>query len=252
MRLLTYDLETTGFDTAKDRITELGAVLWDWDRKKPLLFFSKFLYESDYPPLSDEVKRVTGIEDLDLVEFGEHPAKILNMFEAFVDAGKPDFIVGHNIINFDDPMLYSNLVRSKVEAPLIRAKARIDTRCDLPHETPPDSMKLKHLLGDHGIINHCAHRAIGDAWNTGLLLARYDIEKVITYSKIPTITVRAVVSFADKDKAKARRYSWEKLGEEVYPKCWVKKIKMNELEKETEEAKKAGFQVVQLEVRKNA
>ncbi len=83
----------------------------------------------------------------------------------------------------------------------------------------------------------------------------FDIEETIAYSKIPWITVRAMVKppFKDDapagekevDKAKARRYRWQECGDgEFWDKCWIKQIKENELLTEELEA---PFAVVRLE-----
>ena len=46
MRVLGLDLEgmnvdiKKGVNTKLDRITEIGAVLWDWEKKQPLKMFS--------------------------------------------------------------------------------------------------------------------------------------------------------------------------------------------------------------------
>ena len=41
--------------------------------------------------------------------------------------------------------------------------------------------------------------------------------------------------------AKAKRFSWEKLGDKTYAKCWVKNIKANVVE---QFIKECGFPVV--------
>lgn len=243
MRILGLDLETTGFDTANDRITEVGAVLWETDTKKPLVLINDYLYDASYAPLSDEVVRVTGITDEVLKEFGTAPGPGLERLDKFCAYAKVEYIVAHNGENFDKPLLMSELVRNGLEAPVLRSLPWIDTRNDIPFGQEPDSRKLKHLAGDHGFLNPFAHRALFDVLTMLKVLSQYDIEKVIEYSKIPFITVRAVVSYDDRQLAKDRRFSWEKLGTETYPKWWVKKIKMDQLEKE---AKDCPFQIVEI------
>ena len=49
---------------------------------------------------------------------------------------------------------------------------------------------------------------------------------------LPWVTVRAMVSFADKQLAKDQRYFWERCGDEYRQKCWIKRIKQTQLDLE--------------------
>jgi DNA polymerase III subunit epsilon len=132
-----------------------------------------------------------------------------------------------------------------VAAPTLRGLPVIDTLTDIPFASEPDSRKLKYLAGDHGFLNPFAHRAVFDVLTMLKVLSHYPIDKVLEYAKAPMITIRAVVDFNNKDKAKARRFSWEKIGDKTYPKMWVKRIKEFQLEEEKKAM--APFQVGVLE-----
>lgn len=244
MRLLGLDLETTGFDTAKDRITELGVVLWDVPSKLPLITHGAFLNDPTYPKLSEEVIRVTGITDGILAEFGTSPTKNLEWLVGFSAAHGVDYIVAHNGENFDRPLLMAELTRHEIASDTFRTVPWIDTRTDIPFVSEPDSRKLKHLAGDHGFINPFSHRAVFDVLTMLKVLSHYDMQAVLDYQKIPFITVRAIVSYEDKQLAKDQRYSWEKLGERTYPKMWVKRIKADKL---AQEEKNCKFQIARIE-----
>ncbi len=56
------------------------------------------------------------------------------------------------------------------------------------------------------------------------ILGRYDLETVIAASRPPWMVVQAMVSFEDKDKAKAKGFRWESEAGRTYKKCWVKRI----------------------------
>jgi DNA polymerase III epsilon subunit-like protein len=47
------DVETTGFDPATERITEAGAVLWDWETRTPLELMSRLV--NPERPISAEI-----------------------------------------------------------------------------------------------------------------------------------------------------------------------------------------------------
>lgn len=242
MRVLGFDLETSGLDTAKDRIIEVGFCLWDVPTKRPLVLVDTFLHDSSYPPVPEIITKITGITQETLEEFGSSPKSNFETLEAFCAKHKPDYLVGHNLVNFDAPFLYAELTRNGVEAPCLRSLPLLDTRTDIPFADEPDSRKLKHLALDIGVINPFPHRAISDVLTMMLVLSHYDIQEVLKFQKIPFVLLRAIVSFADKDLAKARRFQWEKIGERVVPKCWIKLVKANVVDQEISECKKAGFQ----------
>jgi DNA polymerase-3 subunit epsilon len=247
MRVLGLDFETNGLNTAEDRITEIGAVLWDVQTKTPLLMEGIYLHDDTYPPQPAEIVRLTGITDSTLREFGLHPRMGLARLEEICEKYRPEYIVAHNGENFDRPFLKCELSRSGVEAPVLSALPWIDTRADIPFDVEPESRRLKHLALDQGFINPFAHRAVFDVLTMLRVLGGHDIEKVIAYQKIPFVVCRAMTNYDQKELAKAQRYSWEKIGDKVYPKMWVKRVKENLLEQEIENCKKGGFQSVRIE-----
>lgn len=247
MRLLGLDFETTGLDTSKDRITEMGLALWDVPTKRPLVTVGAFLHDSTYPPQSEEIIRLTGITDAMLTEFGSDPATNLRWLDSFCAKHKVEYIVAHNAENFDKPLLMSELARHSVETRCLRTLPWIDTRTDIPFPKEPDSRRLNHLALDCGFINPFAHRAVFDVLTMLRILSNYELDKVLEYQSIPFVTCRAVVSFNDKEKAKAMRFSWEKIGEKTYPKFWVKRIKLNMLDDEIVKCTQAGFPCIRIE-----
>lgn len=246
MRVLVFDLETQGFEAGKDRITEIGAVLWDTDRKKPLLCMSELLWSPEYPPQSEEILRVTGITDDELKEFGYCPQLMIDKLNDMAANGKADFLCGHNINNFDKPFLLAWATIYGVAITKIKELPVLDTRTDLPFPVEPDSRKLKHLAADHGFLNPFAHRALFDSLTTAKLLSMYDINAVIELSKIPMAVMRALVSYDQREMAKTARYMWEKCGDKTFTKCWVKLVRQNKIDEEMAACKAAGFQSVQI------
>jgi DNA polymerase-3 subunit epsilon len=248
-RLLGLDLESTGLDTATDHITEIGYVLWDTDTKTPLKIHSDFLYAKAYeekftPETCAMMKRLCGITPEILREFGSPTDSAFKRLATFCELTKPDYIVAHNGENFDKPMLFAALSRNGLAVPEFRAIPWIDTKTDIPFDAEPDSRRLKHLALDQGFINPFEHRAVFDVLTMLKVLSAYDLNAVIAYQKIPFVTMRALVSYDDRQLAKDQRFSWEKIGEKTYPKMWVKKIKENQIELETQKCK---FQIARIE-----
>lgn len=255
--MLGIDFETTGFEYQKnDRITEIGAIVWDVDEKKPLALYSELLYDESFPPQSDEIVRITGITNEMLGEFGVHPALGFSRLADLAEKYGVHYCVAHNGENFDRPFLGAELHRhaGSIEADGYKFAVEklasipwIDTRTDLPFEIEPSSRKLAHLALDCGFINPFPHRALFDVATMMKVLSTFEMDKIIEYQKIPWAVMRAVVSFQEKDLAKTQRYSWEKIGEKTYSKFWVKKVKENQIEKEIDDCKKIGFQSVRIE-----
>lgn len=252
MRLLGLDLETTGLDTAKDRITELGVALWDVETKRPLYVADQFFHEEGFPTLSSEIVKLTGITDQILAEFGLPPRIILEQLEEIVTRHKPDYIVAHNGEGFDRPLLLAELDRHGVVGSTLRGLPWIDSRSDIPHPTEPDSRRLRHLALDCGFINPFEHRALFDVLTMLRVLSHYPIDEVLAYRALPSAIARAIVPAPWTDGGvgnswvKSRRYGWERCGDGIFPKQWVRKIKLNLLEEEQAAAKAAGFEVVRL------
>ncbi len=250
MRLLGIDLETTGFDTATDRVTEIGAVLWDVETKRPLVSYGVFLRDAEMenkftPEVNAMMLRVCGITPELLREFGTNAADNFEWLAHYAVDHHVDYIVAHNGENFDRPMLTSELRRHGIKDDKFESIPWIDTRTDIPFATEPDSRKLKHLAVDHGFINPFAHRAVFDVLTMLRILSNYDLAAVLEYQKIPFVTMRALVNYDQKELAKAQRFSWEKLGDKTYPKMWVKRVKENQIDQEKINCK--GFEIAKID-----
>ena len=103
MNYLWIDVETTGLDFEKDRITEIGLVVWDTEKRAPLHLYNVNLKWNDAPELSDEIVALTGIDQAHLDEFAEKNnydvlAPIFRLMQKY------DGVVAHNA-PFDRGML---------------------------------------------------------------------------------------------------------------------------------------------------
>ena len=87
------------------------------------------------------------------------------------------------------------------------------------------------------------HAALFDVMTMLKVLECFDVEAVAMRAVIPWVVVAAQVDFDNKDKAKARRYSWEALGDKRFPRQWVKRVKECDVDKEKAEA---PFEVVKI------
>jgi DNA polymerase III epsilon subunit-like protein len=248
MLVCGIDFEATDKEPKTARITEIGAQIFDvadgaW---RPVdEGFNCLVYAPDYPSQSEEVLRVTGITDELLKSEGVTPADAIRSLITY--AGQAAYLIAYNK-EYDQVLLDEEMKRTGV-APRVAADRWLCALRDVEYPEHYKCRKLSHLALDHGMPIDPAglHRAVEDVRLMGKLLefGKYRFEDVLAYSQIPWVYVKANVSFADKDLAKARRYSWEQVGERKFFKTWVKKIKQTQLEKERAEA---PFPVIQLEV----
>ena len=235
MLLLGLDFETTGLDFQTDRITEIGAVLWDTDQRQPVQIFSALVAHDDAPVITPEIAQLTGITESMLRLHGRSP------YEAFRDLialiNECEFIVAHNGAGFDRPMLEAQMRRYDEDESFHHVAETypwttpwIDTCMDI--EFPPHitTRKLVHLAAEHGFLNPFAHRAIFDVLTMLRILDAYPLQPILECAMQPIVTLQALVSFDDRELAKARGYRWS-----ANQKAWLKKVKAHKVKQEEAE-----------------
>jgi DNA polymerase-3 subunit epsilon len=229
MILTGIDFETTGYDPQGDHIIEVGAVLWDTDLKGPLGMASTFIKYKDMT-LSQEIVRVTGIQDWMLEQYGVRPGDALAELNNFISLAEG--CVAHNGMRFDK--LFYEKFCSRMATDAI-ARPWIDTMTDVPYPEHMGTRKLSYLAAEHGFVNPFPHRAVFDVLTMMRILSCYDVEKAMDLARQPMMTVQAVVSFQDRELAKARGYYWD-----APNKLWLKAMRQSQFETEQREA---GFKV---------
>lgn len=246
MRVLAVDVETTGLDPTRDRILEIGWVLWDVERKAALRMGGGLVEGVTVP---QEISDLTGILPEDVKEFGS------DLECLFADvrraARTASHFVAHNA-RFDRAFLVAECERLGPAWAHVGAMPWIDTMTDLPlpkHVRPRD---LGGLCAAHGFAPLIQHRALMDALSCCRLLSCYPIDRVLYRAQSPEVIVRADVSFDDKDKAKALRFGWQEAAGRTYPKQWVKAVKECDVHDLVEASRVAGFHAQVLGAAKEA
>lgn len=242
MLVLGYDVETTGLDTSKDRIVEVGAVVWDTDKKLPIKIYSSFVSGVEILPEHSTALEINRI-DPEWLKYGKPLGSIFGDLAEECAIHGIEYIVAHNGENYDKPITMAEAERGGFKFPEL---TWLDTRMDLPFEVEPKSRSLNHLALDQGFINHFAHRAVFDVLTMLKVMSAYDFSKIVEMSKVPWVIVRAMVDYDNREKAKEARFSWEMIGTDKYPKCWVKKIRENQLEAEVKRAEEKNFKVLRI------
>lgn len=216
--ILGLDLETTSLDPNTARIIEIGAVLYDIDRKRPVELLS-FLVKHPGLIIPPEIVTLTGIEPEYIQRFGRERGEVFLTLNHL--ANQADALVAHNGAAFDLPVLTNNLhdggfSLSMTNLPLI------DTMTDPPY--PPEMgscRKLRHLCAEHGFIHDdSAHRAVFDVMAMLRVLSHYDIPALIERSKSPQVIIRANISYLDRQLAKDAGFQWD-----PQQRAWMKTIR---------------------------
>jgi len=212
MILLGLDFETTGLEPKLDKVIEVGAVLYDWNEKKPIKIYSEFIEE----PVPAEITKLTGITQAMVSSFGVESDKVCEDLK--VMASFADYVVAHNA-KFD-----------KAFCPVDVNKPWICTRKDIPYTSDIKTRKLHYLASEHQFLNPFQHRAVFDVLTMFEVLKHYDLKEVIKRSKSPDVTLIALVSYAEKDLDRDAGFHWNpnhKVWEIEIKECDVKKFTKN-------------------------
>lgn len=236
-----WDVETTGLDPDEHLITEIGAVVWDVERKAPVKLLSTLVDHSkdgamDIP---DEIVKITGITPEMIKLFGLHSEFVIARIYEFL-AGVPELdgryvFVAHNA-PFDRAFLAKFMELNGYSRELFTDPTWVDTKVDLDYGPDQKVRSLGYLAADHGFLNPYPHRAVCDVLAMFKIVSMYDPDQILEWAKSPLRRLHAMVSFEDKEKAKALGYKWLPA-----KRTWEKEVKEIHLKQETDKALKAGF-----------
>jgi DNA polymerase-3 subunit epsilon len=237
VRLLGIDIETTGLDFETDYITEIGWVLVDTSHAKPLLVESHMVWDKafyEWDEMPEIIVELTGITKAMLAEFGQPFLEVMQRLQSTIKLYNVEYIVAHNGLGFDKPFIQAMLKRHGKDPSM--QTPWLDTKEDVPYPKKMRQRNLTNLAAEHGFLNPFPHAAVFDVMAMLKVLGHYDIEEVLEYRNAPWVIVRAMVDYNRREEAKSRGYGWQEAGGKKFDKCWVKRIKEAELEKEQSEA----------------
>jgi len=160
MRVLGFDLETTGFNPRKDRIVQFALVGSDSDGSQ-INFHSLVDPECKIPMESSNVHGIMDDDVRGVSRFEEHLDSMGELIDGAV-------IVGHNVVAFDWRFVEMECIRIGREAP--QPLAIVDTLVIARRIGVPGRHKLGTLCERFGIRLERSHRADADAGASLLLL----------------------------------------------------------------------------------
>jgi len=236
MKLLGIDFETTGLEIDTLRVIEVGACLWDTDLGAPVAMMNHLVYEEGYPNLEPIITEKTGITNEMLRTYGRAPVQVMLEFYDLLSSCQA--AAAHNGKGFDFLILEPEFERCGIQWEKNNF-IWVDTMTDVPYPESIKARNLVHLAAEHGFLNPFPHRALTDVLTMLKVMMCYPLETTLEYAQEPTVILKALVDFNEKDKAKERRYRWD--GEN---KQWVKRVRVSEADREEVEA---GFLIERME-----
>ena len=165
-----------GINTDLDRVTEIGALLWDWTMAQPVAFHSYLLDEPGRPDMSEELVELTGITDSMLMNHGVKESDIPKTLDKVIqDFNRAEYIMAHNGRGYDYPMLEALFLRHGKEMP---PKVWIDSSSDIEYPRKIKQRSLMALEHHHGFLNPFPHRAVTDVMSMLKIASQYDLDRM--------------------------------------------------------------------------
>jgi DNA polymerase III epsilon subunit-like protein len=212
--VLGYDTETTGVDTKKDYVLEIGAAIYDTDTKQIFEPFDKLILWPSRPLISPKIEKLTGINEKAIEKWGISPEEAFS--QLFRLADKCEYIVAHNE-PFDKGITETAILRSHDPSDTLKKKFYgykwINTLTDLPFPEDLPSKKLKYCAMEHGYIMSTAHRAIFDVFACLHLLKCYEWNQVLEINSSPMTLQTVKCEWHETEKQaelKSAGFLWDK------------------------------------------
>lgn len=255
MSVLLIDFEATGLDTKTSRTLEIGAMVVHDDftvHEGHAAQVSTLVWESGYPALIDEVKKVTGITEEMLLAEARPPLQAFSLLGDLV-TNDIKHVVAFNRA-YDENLFREEMFRHELtmdprmnwllSSPWLCAMVDIEKNYEFK------SWRLAHLALEYGVTVNpkILHRAINDVelMRQMLVASGTTIKDMYDFQQMPWVYVRALCKKPWEDngestaKAKLRGYSWEQCkGDETgkkFDKCWVKRVKQKYVALEEQQA----------------
>lgn len=219
MILLGIDFETTGLDTEKLHITEIGCAFYDSDSQRIISAESAIVNIPAGASLSEEAASISNLDEKILDRYGISCEEAMK--ELFNKLVIPQALVAHNATMFEKKILLRYAKEMGLTMPIT---PWIDTAVDVDWAPHIRGKSLSHLAADHGFLNPFPHEALPDVLTMMKLISMYDIDKIYENAISPKIQVRAIVEFAQKEKARAAGFYWNAQSSK-----WLKTIREDQL-----------------------
>ena len=227
--ILGLDFETSGREPKTHSVVEVGAALWCTELRRIIRSTGYLVFDRN-TVWEDGASEVNGITDDQCAAFGIESEKALKQLISYYMMAHA--VCTYNGTIFDRPFYENWCDRFGYTEYRDQNKIWIDAKVDLPFKKEKwHNLDLTSLAAHHGILHRNAHGALPDANITLELFDMYPLHQVMESAMSPTVIVQAMVSFNEKDKAKARGYYWR-----PEKKQWIKSIKAYRVQDEVAQA----------------
>lgn len=248
MSILLIDFEATGTDPKTARVIEIGARVVTDDWSACTIGLSHLVWAPDYPALTPEVIKVTGITQELLDKESLTPEAAWAALGKFVT---PDikYVVAYNAHAYDAVLFKEEMFRLNLTFdPKMSWLLQVPWLCsmaDIEKNYEFKSWRMAHVALEHGctVCLKDLHRAINDVdlMYSMLQLAGVSADEMYAFQNEPWIYVAAKVekpwldAGKSTDLAKAVGFSWEKCKGDstgrVFAKQWVTRVKQKNYDK---------------------
>ena len=235
MLILGIDFETTGLDPNTHSITEVGQVLWDSDLHAPVKVVGHLVNPGEQAIWDPITTAINGITKEHCEKYGQPDERALKQLLLWYQ--QADMACAHNGTRFDRLFFNTWCARYGYDPGLDKIWIDTNTDIELGELEHKMSRKLVYMAADHQFLNPFPHRAVFDVMTMFKVLDDYDLDRVIFLAKQPNVNLQALVSYDDRELAKARGYRWvEDPRNPGGKKIWMQTLKECFLEKEQAEA----------------
>lgn len=165
-RVLVFDTETTGIDTAVDRIVEFGAVGMGQDQSVGTL---QHIYMNPGVPIPKEASDIHGITDDKVAgcdRFGANAGGLQWLFE------KAEVLCGYNAASYDAAILNAEFERHGSRYRIDPARVLDPVVFVRWHLRGTQKRRLGDMCGYFGVVLDNAHTAVADSTATAALLLK--------------------------------------------------------------------------------
>lgn len=224
MLILGIDTETTGLDTAKDKVIEVGLVLFDTELGQPVALESYLLNDGKGEPIPELITKLTGINSEMIEKYGVPPVRAFDSVARLLKLA--DYALAHNGNGFDRPIMINYAGSLGLDTSVMQNARWLDSKVDVIYPDTCRQNNMTYLQGYYKLVNPFAHRALTDILTTVTIIHNnFDWKNIITLANSPTVRLVADVPYEQRDLPKAAGFSWDSS-----LKIWFKDMKQVQID----------------------
>ena len=227
-KILFYDLETNSLDVKRGYIQEIAWAVFDLETKRCLSAHNYLLSWGMAYSVDPGALAVTGLTRDYCEKHGEIAATVLSDFVALFKTEQVQYVAGHNILQFDNHMLNTNVKRALFDEFNLNDYRCLDTYLDVPYPPSIKNLTLKYLALDHGYVLTGAHQALQDVFACAHIFFSYKTEDVLEKALNPIVMASAYTSYTDtesREQLVGLKFRWNRLN-----KRWEKQIRESDID----------------------